>query len=99
MTRPQLAIIFAAAVMLLLAAAALLVGYLTVPPEKKISHGGSNNVATGDTESLIAAARIQNNLPQDPAKARPEPVLDVTPGVIYTASFTDLGGKSQSLGQ
>ena len=93
--------------MLLLAAAALSVGYLTAPAEKKISGGiGMAGVVSGvESEALSkpAESTIQNNLPQNAAKPQPEfgaaPVLDITPGVIYTASFTDLDGKSQSLGQ
>lgn len=42
-------------------------------------------------------------LPDTAGASDPQPVRNrepgVTPGVIYTASFTDLEGKSQSLGQ
>ena len=92
MTRPKLAIAIGLAVMLLLASAALMVGYLTSPESQRLSgverHGG------GVTEVLSSAAGMQAA-----AQMQVGGAPDVTPGVIYTATFKDMTGRPQSLGQ
>jgi thiol-disulfide isomerase/thioredoxin len=89
MARPKLAIVIAVAVMLVLAVAAISIGKITAPGAQK----------TADALSAIAPKSDEptsGNLKAGTAQA-PKP--DVTPGVIYTASFNDVDGKSQSLGQ
>jgi thiol-disulfide isomerase/thioredoxin len=60
--------------------------------------------ATAITISYVTTPTDKKVVLRDTADAAdPQPVRNrepgVTPGVIYTASFTDLEGKSQSLGQ
>lgn len=89
MARPKLAIVIAVAVMSVLALAAITVGKLTAPGESKARHAATVNAAksnlTNSSDLIAEAARASTP--------------DVTPGVIYTASFNDVDGKSQSLGQ
>ncbi len=86
MIRPKLAIAMAAALMFLLAAVAITISYVTTPKSKQVK---LEAVGIANTQ----AARTREH------SASADASTDATPGVIYAASFTDLDGKSQSLGQ
>jgi thiol-disulfide isomerase/thioredoxin len=89
MTRPKLAIAVAVAVMVVLAVVAISIGKITAPREQK----------TADALSAIAPKSSPPKSGDLNAEAAQATKPDVTPGVIYTASFNDVDGKSQSLGQ
>jgi thiol-disulfide isomerase/thioredoxin len=89
MTRPRLAIVVAVAVMLVLAVAAISIGKVTAPGAQKAP----------DALSAIAPKSDEPQSGNLKAGAAQTPKPDVTPGVIYTASFNDVDGTPQSLGQ
>ncbi len=78
--------------MLLLASAALTVGYLTSPQPVRLS---GLEVAASSVTGVLSSPASEQAATQLPVSGAP----DVTPGVIYTAIFKDMAGKSQSLGQ
>ncbi len=92
MTRPKLAISIGLAVMLLLASAALTVGYLTSPQSRRVPSSG---VPAGSVAQVLSSPASMQAAAQTPVGGAP----DVTPGVIYTATFKDMTGRPQSLGQ
>lgn len=89
MARPKLAILAALVVMSVLAVAAISVGKLAVPKAAK----------TPDAASGISSASTALNSDKATAETPQASKPDASAGVIYTASFNDVDGKSQSLGQ
>jgi thiol-disulfide isomerase/thioredoxin len=83
----MLAIGIALTVMLALGVVAISIGKITAA--KKLKSEDVAPVNTSATFTSYSAAGAES------AAAKP----DVTPGVIYAASFTDVDGKPQSLGQ
>jgi thiol-disulfide isomerase/thioredoxin len=83
----MLAIGIALTVMLALGVVAISIGKITAAKKLKSEDVAPVNTSATFTSSSAAGA--------ESAAAKP----DVTPGVIYAASFTDVDGKPQSLGQ
>lgn len=83
----MLAVGIALAVMLALGVVAISIGKITAAKKLKLEDMAPVNTSATFTSSGAANA--------ESAVAKP----DVTPGVIYAASFTDVDGNPQSLGQ
>ena len=93
MARPKLAVVAAVGaaltVMVILAVAAIFIGKVGAPKEQQTA---------GTLSAIMPTANVLASR-DSTAETSPVSKPDVTPGVIYTASFNDVDGKPQSLGQ